>query len=72
MCYTALHWARIHKIYFGTRTSDTAKLGFNELNISDEVLRQLGHDKEKLVPGHHEEECRELLEYWKQKNPKTY
>lgn len=72
MCYTALHWAGIKKIYFGTRTKDVAKLGFDELKISDKVLSHLGHDKTKIVPGHKRKECKELLEYWKKKNLRTY
>lgn len=72
MCYTALHWAKIGTIYFGTKTADTAKLGFHELNISDQTLKELGHDKEKLISGFMQKECYELLEWWKNKHVAVY
>ena len=72
MCFSAIHWARMDKIYFGTKTKDVAKLGFNELLISDSTLKKLGKAKVKLVPGYKKEECKELLKYWKKKNCSLY
>lgn len=30
MCLGAIHWARIHRIYFGFRIEDTARIGFHD------------------------------------------
>ena len=64
MCFAAIHWARIGKIYFGTSVSDVKALGFNELAISNRRLKTLGGSRVRLVPGFMREECRALLSYW--------
>jgi len=63
MCFSAIHWANIKKIYFGTKTNDVKKY-FNELTISDSTLKRLGKSKVKLVPNHMLEECKKLLDDW--------
>ena len=30
MCMSAIYWARIDKVYFGTRLEDTSKIGFDD------------------------------------------
>lgn len=61
MCFSAIHWARIDKIIYGTSTKDAKKIGFNELEITDSRLRSLGKSKVKLVPGFMRKECLELF-----------
>ena len=39
MCFSAIHWARIKKIVYGTTTADAARIGFNELRIADALLK---------------------------------
>jgi guanine deaminase len=65
MCFAALHWAQIGRIYFGTTVRDVKKLGFNEVVISNRALKRLGKSPIELVSGVMREECRELLEYWR-------
>jgi guanine deaminase len=65
MCFAAIHWAQIKTIYFGTTVRDVKKLGFNEVVISNRVLKRMGQSPIQLVPGLMRRECRELLEYWK-------
>ncbi|MBF0253261.1 MAG: nucleoside deaminase [Candidatus Omnitrophica bacterium] len=65
MCFSAIHWAKIDKIYFGTTIEDVAKLGFNELAVSNETLKKLGDLKVELINATMKKECRELLSYWK-------
>lgn len=71
MCFSAIHWAKIDKIYFGTRTSDVKKY-FNELPIADATLKRLGKSKVKILPNVAWEECNNLLKDWGkiQKRPK--
>lgn len=62
MCFAAIHWARIKKIIYGTKTSDAGNIGFNELQITDLRLRFLGKIKVKITAGFMRKECLELLE----------
>ncbi len=61
MCFSAIHWARIGKIIFGTTTKDAKKIGFNELMITDKRLRSLGNSKVKIAEGFMRKECLELF-----------
>jgi len=65
MCFAAIHWARIKRVYFGTTVRDVKRLGFNELIISNRTLKRLGGSGVKPVPGVLRDEFRELLEHWK-------
>jgi len=64
MCFSAIHWARIKKIIYGTRISDAKKIGFNELSISAVKLASLGKSKVKLTGGVLLKECKRLFADW--------
>jgi len=64
MCFAAIHWARIKRIVYGTKTNDAKKAGFNELNICDEKLAALGRSKVRLTGGMLLKECKGLLKKW--------
>jgi tRNA(Arg) A34 adenosine deaminase TadA len=73
MCFSAIQWARIPKIYYGASIADAKKAGFNELNISNEKMKKLGKGKVKITKGLLKEECIALFEAWsKRKDKKTY
>lgn len=72
MCFSAIHWAEIDRIIFGTKIRDVQKLGFSELTIKDRKMKKLGHSPVKIKAGHMRKECLELLEYWKKHGGKTY
>ncbi|MFA5148650.1 MAG: nucleoside deaminase [Candidatus Omnitrophota bacterium] len=61
MCFSAIHWARIDKVVFGTDTRDAKKIGFNELMITDSRMKTLGKSKVKIVRGFMRKECIELF-----------
>lgn len=65
MCFAAIHWAGIRAVYFGTAVSDVKKLGFNELTISNKILKRLGHSTVRIHSGFCRKECLELLNFWK-------
>ncbi len=65
MCFAAIHWAQIPRLYFGTTVRDVKRLGFNELVISNQTIKRLGRSKVKVTAGVMRDECRELLESWK-------
>ena len=64
MCFASLHWARVSKIYYGTGIADVAALGFNEMTLSNEQMRELGQSPLEIVPDFMREECLELLDFW--------
>ena len=64
MCFAALHWARVARIYYGTNIADVQKLGFNELTVSNVQMQQIGGSTIEIVPDFLRDECRELLQFW--------
>ena len=72
MCFAAIHWARIAKVFYGTHISDVAKLGFNELDISNFQMKEIGGSPVEIVPDFLREECLELLQFWRDCAGQTY
>ncbi|MCX5697239.1 MAG: deaminase [Candidatus Omnitrophica bacterium] len=64
MCFAAIHWARIKRIIYGTKTGDAKKAGFNELNIPDVKLASLGKSKIRFTGSVLVNECKGLLKEW--------
>ncbi len=65
MCFSAIHWARMRRVYFGTSVPDVKRLGFNELTISNRTLKRLGKSPLEIHAGLSREECMQLLVDWK-------
>ena len=72
MCFSAIHWARIGGIVYGTCTNDVDRLGFGELTICDVELKRAGRSGVRIKAGFMKKECMELLNTWKKKGGKTY
>lgn len=51
MCFSAIHWAKIDAIYFGTTISDAKVLGFSELTVSDRTMKRLGKSPVRITSG---------------------
>jgi len=64
MCFSAIHWARIDRVVYGTNIEDVAKLGFNELSIPVLKMKEQGPSPVEITPDFMREECLELLELW--------
>jgi tRNA(Arg) A34 adenosine deaminase TadA len=64
MCFSAIHWARIDTIVYGTGIADVKRRGFNELAISNIKMKTLGKSKVKVSANFLQDECRGLLEEW--------
>jgi tRNA(Arg) A34 adenosine deaminase TadA len=70
MCFSAIHWAQIGRIVFGTGIADVKRLGFNELSISNRTLKRLG--RSRIVLGQvSKTECTQLLRSWAKLPTKT-
>ena len=65
MCFSAIHWARISKIYYGAGIEDAKELGFNELAIPIKRMKIVGKSpvkiQERRLLG---EENLELFKHW--------
>jgi tRNA(Arg) A34 adenosine deaminase TadA len=73
MCFSAIHWARIDRIIFGTSIRDAADAGFNELAISNQELKENSCSHIQIVGGFMRDENLELVrEFAKQPGKKTY
>jgi guanine deaminase len=73
MCFAAINWAQIRRVYFGTSVRDVRRLGFNELVISNRRLKSLGGSSVEIEPRFMRAECQELLDFWSRlPGKKTY
>ena len=64
MCFSAIHWAKISKIYFGTSIDDAQMAGFSELTISNEKMRTAGNSGVEIEVGFMREQALMLFEKW--------
>ena len=72
MCFSAIHWAQIERIVFGTGIADVKRLGFNELSISNRTLKRLGRTR-VILDRASKSECTQLLKSWASlESKKTY
>jgi len=71
MCFSAIHWARIKTIVFGTVIGDVKKIGFNEMPISNIRLRNLGKSTVEIIPHFMRDECLQLLAEWQRLKTKV-
>jgi tRNA(Arg) A34 adenosine deaminase TadA len=62
MCFSAIHWARCGRIVFGTSIADARALGFHELTISNEQMKQLGGAEVQVEGGFLRDECLAVFE----------
>lgn len=72
MCFSAIHWANIDKIIYGTNISDVSCLGFRELTISNQDMHRLGSAQLDIVADFMTEECKDLLTFWQTHNLPIY
>ena len=73
MCFCAIHWARIDKLIYGARIEDAKRFGFNELTVSNHLLKELGLSDVTIIGDFMREENVKLFEYWNDKEgKKTY
>jgi tRNA(Arg) A34 adenosine deaminase TadA len=64
MCFSAIHWAGINQIVFGTSINDVAKIGFNEMMISNKKLRNIAKIDTTITGGFLYNKCKKLLDDW--------
>lgn len=70
MCFSAIHWSKIDKIYSGTKIKDAQIAGFNELTVSNKNLKKWGKSKVKITENVLKKECQEVFTDWLKSNKK--
>ncbi|HOW58156.1 MAG TPA: nucleoside deaminase [Candidatus Omnitrophota bacterium] len=64
MCFSAIHWARIPRLIFGTKIQDVQKRGFHELSIPSKKMKSHGKSSVVITAGFMRKECLQLLRLW--------
>jgi guanine deaminase len=72
MCFSAIHWANVDRIVYGTSIADAAEAGFNELPISNFDMKRLGQSRVEIVADFLREEAKELFRVFKEKGARVY
>ena len=70
MCFSAIHWARIRQVVYGTNIKDVQKRGFNELSITNRTMKREGKSSVSSHSGFMKKECLALLSEWDRKENK--
>ena len=72
MCYSAIYWARISKVYYGADRKDAEGIGFDDKHIYD-VLSNKAGDREIIFEVVDRDKCLEVFrEYEKDGERKKY
>ena len=66
MCFSAIHWARIKRIVFGASIADAQAAGFNELVISNDIMKREGKIDIIIEGGCLQRDCVALFQEWRQ------
>jgi tRNA(Arg) A34 adenosine deaminase TadA len=64
MCFSAVHWARIKRIVYGSSIRDARCAGFNELLLSNRRIKNLTKISLRITPHVLRRECRDLFTEW--------
>ena len=73
MCAAAIHWAGLDAVVFGAAIADARAAGFNELEVSLQLLYESGMSRVRVYPAVLADECKTLFALWRQgSNPDPY
>lgn len=64
MCFSACHWAKISRIYYGAAIRDAHAAGFHELTLSNKRMKSLGGSHLRIVGGLLRHEAANLFRLW--------
>lgn len=71
MCLSAIHWARIKKLYFGCTRKDAAKIGFDDKLIYD-IIKGKAKSKTKKEKINRQECLKIFKEFESKKDKELY
>jgi len=66
MCFAAIHWAKIKKLYYGSTREDAANIGFDDQYIYDVIKGTAKKLQVKVLQIHRKESLKPFRE-WKAK-----
>lgn len=69
MCFSAVHWAKIKKLYYGCTRTDAAGAGFDDEFIYD-VIKGTAEELKVEIKQLNRDECIKLFEKWTEKEDK--
>lgn len=69
MCFAAIHWAKIRKLFFGCTQKDAAMIGFDDEFIYD-VIKGKSVEKQVNVEMIDRDECLKVFKIWEEKEDK--
>jgi tRNA(Arg) A34 adenosine deaminase TadA len=67
MCFSASHWSRVDRLYYGASIADACEAGFNELCIAADDMKRYGGSSLVVTGGILVDEAKALFVYWKSK-----
>lgn len=70
MCFAAIHWAKIKKLYYGCTRFDAAGIGFDDKFIYD-VIAGKSNVNQVLSEEIDRDECIKIFTEWEKKQDKT-
>ncbi len=70
MCFSAIHWAKIEKVYYGCTREDAASIGFDDEYIYD-VIKGKVENKRVELKQKDREMCLKAFDEWKAKEDKV-
>ena len=70
MCFSAIHWAKIRKLYFGCTAKDAAKIGFDDKFIYDVILGK-AKKKQLSIKQIKRKEGLEAFKVWEKKKDRV-
>lgn len=70
MCFAAIHWAKLTKVYYGCTAKDAAKIGFDDKFIYDVIKGTAKRKQVKMIPLERKE-CLKAFEEWERKENKV-
>ena len=70
MCFAAIHWAKMKKLYYGCTKKDAANLGFDDKFIYD-VIKGISKKKQIKIASTGRKECLKPFKEWELKEDKT-
>ena len=69
MCFSAIHWSRLKRLYFGTTREDVSSVGFDDKIIYD-IISGKAKDAQREDINVDRDSCLGLLEEWDAKPDK--
>ena len=70
MCFSAIHWAKIEKVYYGCTREDAARVGFDDKYIYDVIKGEAEHKKVDFLQKDRKS-CLKAFDEWEAREDKV-